>query len=36
MSESRDFSLRPIGYVRSDLVRLDNAPMQGNEGAPDA
>jgi tRNA-Thr(GGU) m(6)t(6)A37 methyltransferase TsaA len=36
MSESRDFSLRPIGYVRSDLVRLDDAPMQGNEGAPDA
>ena len=31
-----DFTLRPIGYVRSLLVDLADAPMQGNEGAPDA
>ena len=31
-----DFTLRPIGFVRSDLVNLDDAPMQGNEGAADA
>jgi len=36
MSDSTNFSLRPIGYVRSDLMNLDEAPMQGYEGAPDA
>jgi tRNA-Thr(GGU) m(6)t(6)A37 methyltransferase TsaA len=28
--------LRPIGVVRSELVDLDAAPLQGPEGAPDA
>ena len=28
--------LVPIGVVRSSLVDLDAAPMQGDEGAPDA
>ncbi len=28
-----DFTLRPIGFVKSELA---DAPMQGNEGAPDA
>jgi tRNA-Thr(GGU) m(6)t(6)A37 methyltransferase TsaA len=28
--------LRPIGVISSDLTSLDDAPMQGNEGAPDA
>lgn len=28
--------LRPIGIVRSSLVDLAAAPMQGDEGAPDA
>jgi len=29
-------SIRPIGYVRSPLVSREEAPRQGNEGAPDA
>ena len=28
--------LRPIGVVRSPLVRREDAPRQGSEGAPDA
>src|SRR5262245_26754685 len=28
--------LRPIGVIRSSLKSLENAPMQGSEGAPDA
>lgn len=28
--------IRPIGYVRSPLESRDQAPRQGNEGAPDA
>ncbi|HET9370486.1 MAG TPA: tRNA (N6-threonylcarbamoyladenosine(37)-N6)-methyltransferase TrmO [Vicinamibacterales bacterium] len=31
-----DLTLRPIGLVRSTLISLDEAPMQGSEGAPDA
>lgn len=31
-----DFALREIGRIRSDLTRLDDAPRQGTEGAPDA
>jgi tRNA-Thr(GGU) m(6)t(6)A37 methyltransferase TsaA len=31
-----EFVLRPIGYVRSTLMRTEDAPMQGFEGAPDA
>src|SRR5262249_19747153 len=27
---------RPVGYVRSTLHSVDNAPRQGSEGAPDA
>jgi tRNA-Thr(GGU) m(6)t(6)A37 methyltransferase TsaA len=30
------FELREIGRIRSDLRRLDEAPRQGAEGAPDA
>ena len=33
---SPEYQLRPIGFVRSSLVNLEDAPMQGNEGAPDA
>jgi tRNA-Thr(GGU) m(6)t(6)A37 methyltransferase TsaA len=29
-------NLRPIGYVRSTLRALGDAPRQGSEGAPDA
>jgi tRNA-Thr(GGU) m(6)t(6)A37 methyltransferase TsaA len=35
-SEAREFSVRPIGYVRSSLRSRDEAPRQGSEGAPDA
>lgn len=31
-----DYTLRPIGYLRSSLTRREDAPMQGFEGAPDA
>jgi len=30
------FSIKPIGYIRSELKRRDDAPRQGSEGAPDA
>jgi tRNA-Thr(GGU) m(6)t(6)A37 methyltransferase TsaA len=30
------YALRPIGIVRSRLTSLDAAPLQGDEGAPDA
>jgi tRNA-Thr(GGU) m(6)t(6)A37 methyltransferase TsaA len=28
--------IEPIGYIRSVLIRLEDAPMQADEGAPDA
>jgi tRNA-Thr(GGU) m(6)t(6)A37 methyltransferase TsaA len=28
--------IEPIGYIRSKLMRLEDAPMQGDEGAPEA
>jgi tRNA-Thr(GGU) m(6)t(6)A37 methyltransferase TsaA len=31
-----DYMIEPIGYVRSALRRLEDAPMQGDEGAPEA
>lgn len=31
-----DNQLRPIGVISSTLTNLDEAPMQGSEGAPDA
>jgi tRNA-Thr(GGU) m(6)t(6)A37 methyltransferase TsaA len=30
------YSIKPIGVVRSELKRLEDAPMQGVEGAPEA
>ena len=30
------YSLNPVGYIRSTLRHLENAPRQGSEGAPDA
>ena len=30
------YSIQPIGIIRSPLTQLDAAPMQGDEGAPDA
>lgn len=31
-----DYTVKPIGVVRSTLTRLEDAPMQGDEGAPQA
>ena len=31
-----DYTLRPIGYLRSALRDLESAPRQGHEGGPDA
>jgi tRNA-Thr(GGU) m(6)t(6)A37 methyltransferase TsaA len=31
-----DYSLRPVGYLRSALRDLEAAPRQGDEGGPDA
>lgn len=31
-----DLLLRPVGVVRSELTERERAPMQGDEGAPDA
>ena len=30
------YTIEPIGFVRSELTRPEHAPMQGDEGAPDA
>jgi tRNA-Thr(GGU) m(6)t(6)A37 methyltransferase TsaA len=32
----KNFSLKPIGCIRSELKRRDQAPRQGFEGAPNA
>jgi tRNA-Thr(GGU) m(6)t(6)A37 methyltransferase TsaA len=34
--ELRPYQVEPIGFVRSELKQLENAPMQGDEGAPAA
>ena len=31
-----EYTLKPVGYVRSVLSRREDAPRQGDEGAPDA
>src|SRR6266511_19185 len=31
-----NYAIEPIGVVRSELTRLEDAPMQGDEGAPEA
>jgi tRNA-Thr(GGU) m(6)t(6)A37 methyltransferase TsaA len=36
MAATNLYSLKPIGFVRSTLKAKESAPMQGNEGAPDA
>jgi tRNA-Thr(GGU) m(6)t(6)A37 methyltransferase TsaA len=36
MNEQQIYSLKPLGFVRSHLLRREDAPMQGYEGAPDA
>lgn len=32
----KEFTLEAIGFVRSELIYLEDAPRQGHEGAPDA
>lgn len=36
MTNPRDYSVRRVGVVRSELADVKQAPMQGNEGAPAA
>ena len=36
MSSEVDFELRAIGRVSSPLIEMDEAPRQGDEGAPEA
>jgi tRNA-Thr(GGU) m(6)t(6)A37 methyltransferase TsaA len=36
MGSAMDYPLQVIGYVRSDLKRREDAPRQGEEGAPAA
>ena len=33
---SPHYTIEPIGVVRSELTKLEEAPMQGDEGAPEA
>jgi tRNA-Thr(GGU) m(6)t(6)A37 methyltransferase TsaA len=30
------YTIEPVGVIHSDLTRLEDAPMQGDEGAPEA
>ncbi len=30
------YTIEPVGWIRSELKKLDEAPMQGDEGAPEA
>jgi tRNA-Thr(GGU) m(6)t(6)A37 methyltransferase TsaA len=30
------YTIEPIGFIRSELARLEAAPLQGDEGAPEA
>ena len=36
MSSTTTYSLRPVGFVRSQLTAREDAPKQGSEGAPQA
>jgi tRNA-Thr(GGU) m(6)t(6)A37 methyltransferase TsaA len=37
MTQTRkEYSLHPLGHIRSTLLALKQAPRQGSEGAPDA
>lgn len=35
-SEERAYAVHPVGVVRSSLTRVEGAPHQGDEGAPEA
>jgi tRNA-Thr(GGU) m(6)t(6)A37 methyltransferase TsaA len=34
--EMKSYTIEPIGVIRSELTRLEDAPRQGDEGAPEA
>lgn len=34
--KENSYTIEPIGVIRSKLTDLQNTPLQGNEGAPDA
>lgn len=36
MATPISYSVRPIGFIRSELKRRDEAPRQGRDGAPNA
>jgi tRNA-Thr(GGU) m(6)t(6)A37 methyltransferase TsaA len=36
VAEPESYAIHPVGVVRSQLKRREDAPKQGNEGAPDA
>jgi tRNA-Thr(GGU) m(6)t(6)A37 methyltransferase TsaA len=36
MAATATYQLRPVGFVRSALTQREQAPRQGDEGAPDA
>src|SRR5688572_29610662 len=36
MAATDTYQLRPVGFVRSVLTQRNQAPRQGDEGAPDA
>jgi tRNA-Thr(GGU) m(6)t(6)A37 methyltransferase TsaA len=36
MHEAMDYSMKPVGFVRSTLKRRREAPRQGSEGAPES
>jgi tRNA-Thr(GGU) m(6)t(6)A37 methyltransferase TsaA len=36
MNTPPSYSVRPIGFIHSDLKRRNEAPLQGSENAPDA
>jgi tRNA-Thr(GGU) m(6)t(6)A37 methyltransferase TsaA len=36
MTDETIYSLRPVGVVRSELASVEQAPLQGPEGAPEA
>lgn len=36
MRSAKIFAIKPIGHVHSTLTSREDAPMQGDEGAPDA
>lgn len=36
MTSTTTYSLRPVGFIRSRLITMEDAPKLGSEGAPEA